>query len=433
MKQRVSLKLALFMGLAIFTISMAGVMGMATNADAASWDAGDWKVSMGGNINAHYVYTFCDNGDLSSSGTTYTSLACAGATDKDGNADDYSTVENGLLPASLNFSAATNQDGWDISANVNVYYGIVSKGTERDEANVTGTGADNGLYGGSDALKFSTVDARQVYMTFGKSNIGTFKLGRDFGLFGFDAIINDMSLLGVGGGFLAGAPEHTTYGGLAYGYVYTDRLAQIDYTTPNWGGFQATIGVFEGLDANGARKSDTPGYHAKASFSWNGPAPGMVSATYLNQDVITTAATDEEIKGWDLFAKVNVGPIGLLGYYFDGEGMTSLAIGGLVFPGFGTDAVTGATGTPEEVDGYMGQITWTVIPTLRLGLNYAHNEMDKVTLMENDKWTFGVYYNLTPALTLLAEYSSMESDLNAPYGTGSDEAQNVNLGAILFF
>jgi hypothetical protein len=398
---------------------------------------------MGGNINAHYVYTFCDNGDLDFSrnnapNATYTGLACAGAVDKDGNADDYSTVENGLLPASLNFSAATNQDGWDISANVNVYYGIISKGTGRDEA-YTDTdetdGVNSNIYGGSDALKFSTVDARQVYMTFGKSNIGTFKLGRDFGLFGFDAIINDMSLLGVGGGFLAGAPEHTTYGGLAYGYVYTDRLAQIDYTTPNWGGFQATIGVFEGLDANGATKSDTPGYHAKASFSWNGPAPGMVSATYLNQDVITTAATDEEIKGWDLFAKVNVGPIGLLGYYFDGEGMTSLAIGGLVFPGFGTDAVTGAAGTPEEVDGYMGQVTWTVIPTLRLGLNYSSNEMDKVTLMENDKWTFGVYYNLTPSLTLLAEYSAMESQRNeaAFAGHDTDKAQNVNLGAILFF
>jgi hypothetical protein len=371
---------------------MAGVMGMATNADAASWDAGDWKVSLGGNINAHYVYTMCDNGDLQTGGATYTGLACAGATDKDGNFDDQSTVTNGLLPASLNFSAATNQNGWDISANVNVYYGIISFGTERDE--------NNSLYGGSDALNFSSVDARQVYLTFGKSSFGTVKMGRDFGLFGFDAIINDMSLLGVGGAFLAANPEHTQYGGLAYGYVYTDRLAQINYTTPNWGGFQATVGVFEGLDGNGARKADTPGYHAKASFSWNGPAPGMVSATYLSQAVITdqlaNAATgkgvnDQDMNSWDLFAKVNVGPVGLAGYYFEAEGMTSLAIGGLVFPGFSVDSAGTTLGAAEEVDGYMGQITWTVIPPLRLGLNYSHNEMDTITLMENDKWTAGVY------------------------------------------
>jgi hypothetical protein len=414
---------------------MAGVMGMATNADAASWDAGDWKVSMGGNINAFYVYTMCDNGDLAAtrSGvaptthTTFTGTVCAGATDKDDAYDDYSSVQNGLLPASLNFSAATNQDGWDISANVNVYYGISSTGVDNDA-------------GGADALKFSSVDARQVYLTFGKSNLGTFKMGRDFGLFGFDAIINDMSLLGVGAGFVASNPGHTTLGGLGYGYVYVDRLAQIDYTTPNWGGFQGTIGVFQGFDGNGANSADTPGYQAKVSFNWTGPAPGMVSASYLNQDVITSTGTkrDEEIKGWDLFAKVNVGPVGLLGYYYDAEGMTSLAIGGLLFPGFsdGTELTPGLTaGTPEEVDGYMAQVTWTVIPTLRLGLNYSKNEMDKVTLMENEKWTLGVYYNLTPSLTLLAEYSDMESQRNeADFGVNdTDEAQNFNIGAILFF
>jgi predicted porin len=298
------------------------------------------------------------------------------------------------------------------------------------------------------------VDARQVYLTFGKSNVGTFKMGRDFGLFGFDAIINDMSLLGVGAGFVASDPGHTTLGGLAYGYVYTDRLAQIDYTTPNWGGFQGTIGVFQGFDGAGqdpdgtgplttaVNNADTPGYHAKVSYSWTGPAPGMVSASYLKQDVVvaTTNATtsavigrsDDEIQGWDVFAKVNIGPVGLLGYYYDGEGMTSLAIGGLAFPGF-SNVPAGGNSTAEEVDGYMAQVTWTVIPTLRLGLNYSHNEMDKVTLMENEKWTGGVYYNLTPSLTLLAEYSSMESKLKAPYGTGKDEAQNFNLGAILFF
>jgi hypothetical protein len=403
---------------------MAGVMGMATNADAASWDAGDWKVSMGGNINAFYVYTMCDNGDLQASGSpanpapaTWTGYACADAKDKDDNYDDYHSVQNGLLPASLNFSAATNQDGWDISANVNVYYGIVSRGTNRDDT------------GGADALQFSTVDARQVYLTFGKSSFGTVKMGRDFGLFAFDAIINDMSLLGVGGGHLSANPAHTTLGGLGFGYVYTDRLAQIDYSTPNFSGFQATVGIFEGFDGNGADNADTPGYHAKVAFNWNGPAPGMVSATYLHQDVITDADTDEEIKGFDLFAKVNVGPIGLLGYYYNAEGMTALAIGGYAFPGFG------ATGTPEEVDGYMGQITWTIIPPLRVGLNYSHNESDKVTLMENDKWTVGVYYNLTPALTLLAEYSDMESKRNeASFGVNdTDEAQNFNIGAILFF
>jgi hypothetical protein len=411
MKKTVSFKLAL--GLAICTMLTGVLLGLSTDASAASWDAGDWKISMGGNINAFYVQTACDNGDLDSGGTTLAGLACAGCVDKNGDAADTGSVQNGLLPASLNFSAATNQDGWDLSANVNVYYGIDSAGA-------------NGDSGGADALKFSTVDARQVNLTFGKKDLGTFKMGRDFGLFALDAVLNDMSLVGVGAGFVASDPGHTTLGGLGFGYVYTDRLAQIDYATPNWGGFQGTIGVFQGFDGNGARSADTPGYHAKVSYSWDGAVKGMVSATYLNQAVITDAATDENIQGYDVFAKVSIADLSLVGYYFSAEGMTSLAIGGLVFPGF--DA---ATGDPEEVDGYMAQATYT-IGKVRLGINWAHNEQDKVTLVENEKLTLGVYYNLTPALTLLAEYSDMKSELKAT-GMGTDKSKNYTVGAILFF
>jgi len=114
----------------------------------------------------------------------------------------------------------------------------------------------------------------------------------------------------------------------------------------------------------------------------------------------------------------------LLGYYFDGEGMSSLAIGGLLFPGFS------ATGTPEEVDGYMVQATYTIAGKVRLGVNWAQNEQDVVTKIENEKVTLGVYYNLTPALTLLVEYSDQQSELK---GAGTDETQNYNIGAMLFF
>ncbi len=272
-------------------------------------------------------------------------------------------------------------------------------------------------------------------MTFGKPTLGTFKLGRDFGLFAFDVIINDMTLLGLGGAFLSEDPAHTSLGGLGFGYVYTDRLAQMNYTTPDWGGFQGTLGIFQPFDGNGARSADTPGFHGKATYSWKGAVAGTVSATFLVQDVITSAATptDEDIQGFDVFGKVSIGDLGLLGYYYDAEGMSSLAIGGLVFPGFGTPADNPASVTfePEEVDGYMLQATYT-IGKARLGVNWASNEQDNVTPIENEKLTFGVYYNLTPALTLVAEYSNQESEITT-VGGGTDETSNINLGAIMFF
>lgn len=396
--------------------SSAVLLGASSMASAATWEAGDWTLGLGGNINAFFTNTFCDAGDLPNGGT-YSGLACAGS-----GGDDVSSVQNGLLPASLNFSASTNQDGWDLSANINVYYGINSQ--------------DGGV---SDALAFSTVDARQIFMTVGKEDVGSFKLGRDFGLFAFDAIINDMSLIGVGATFVAEDPGHTTLGGLGFGYPYTDRLAQINYTTPDMSGFKGTVGLLQGLDANqaGAKApNDGVGYHGK--LAWGGKAGDSdlsLSGTFINYDVDVATATGtgtESVQGWDLFGKVGFGDFSVMGYYFDGEGMTSLALGGLVLPGFAAD------GTPEEVSGYQLQGVYTM-GKARFGINWSENEFDKVNPHENQKLTFGVYYNLTASLQVMAEYSMMESEVPATTGinvTGvneTDETQALAIGAILFF
>ena len=391
--------------------SLAGATLLATgSASAATWQAGDWTLGLGGNVNAFYTYTFCDSGDINVGGT-YSGLACVDDATGFANVDDVDSVQNGLLPASLNFSASTNQEGWDISANINVYYGINSQ--------------DDGA---SDALAFSTVDARQIYMTFGKDDLGTFKFGRDFGIYAFDAIINDMSLIGVGATFVADDPGHTTLGGLGFGYTYTDRLAQMNYTTPDMSGFKGTLGILQGLDgvdSAGAKvSSDGVGFHGKLAYTGKaGDSDLYLSASFINYDV-DTAVSSETVEGWDVFGKVGFGNFGLAGYYSDGEGMTPLALGGLVLPGF-----SAVDGTPEEVTSYYVQGTYTMGKT-RFGLNYAHSEADELVPHENDKLTFGVYYNLTSSLQLLGEYSTMESELDAG---GKDESQALALGAILFF
>jgi predicted porin len=378
----------------------------AGSIQAASWQAGDWTLGLGGNINAFYTVTSCDSGDLNSGGTTLAGLACGAATN-----DDSHSVSNGLLPASLNFSATTHQEGYDIGANINVYYGISSQGG-----------------GGSDALAFSTVDARQVYLTFGNENMGTITMGRNFGLFALDAILNDISLVGAGPSFTADDPGHTTLGGLGYGYPYTDRLAQINWTLPTSGGLSATVGVFnplDGVEVGGGKAAGhgSPGFHGKVGYAWQGSAPGLVSATYLVQDVDLTSGASSQIEGWDIFAKVNLNNFDLAGYYFQGDGMSTLALGGLVFPGFDP-----ATGQAEESNGYYLQGSYKFGKT-KLGINWGESEQKKISPVENTRVTLGVYHNLTASLTLLAEYSDMESKTSV----GSDETSAFNLGAILFF
>jgi hypothetical protein len=293
-------------------------------------------------------------------------------------------------------------------------------------------------------------------LTFGKKDLGTFKLGRDFGLFAFDAIINDMTLLGVGAPFVASDPGHTTLGGLGYGYVYTDRLAQMDYTTPNWAGFQGTVGIFQGFDGNGANSADQPGYQAKVSYTGQaGPVKLYGSASALYQKMVTYAGTNEQMYGVDGCVKVGVKNFNFLGYYYYAEGMTSLAIGGLVFNGFQyvMDPVkdvngntynytlnkAASTGKPEQTNGYMAQLMYTM-GKVRFGANWAQSWQTQLMRVRNDKLTLGVYYNLTPSLQLLAEYSNMASRLktrNATTGkletSGTDRANSADVGAILFF
>ena len=393
----------------ITKLSVSIAMLMAGGAaQAASWDAGDWKLSLGGNVNAFFVNTSCSAGDLKGGGGTMAGLACAGSVDENGTATDSMSVQNGLLPAALNFSAKTTEDDWDLSANINVYYGITSQG------------GSTGATPNPDALAFSTVDARQIFLTAGKKGSGSFKLGRDFGLFGFDPIIADMSLIGVGTNFVASDPGHTSLGGLGYGYVYTDRLTQINYTTADMSGFKATVGVFQPLDGKGAASSGELGFHGKGTFTKDALT---VSATLLSQGV-NAGGKSETITGTDIFAKYNMGDIDLAGYFYTAEGMTSLAIGGLVLPGFN------GAGTPEETSGYMLQATYKTSPKMKLGINIAHSKQDVVTKVENDKTTLGAYFNVTKSLTAMAELSTMTSDLT---GTGEDKSSNINVGAFLGF
>ena len=84
------------------------------------------------------------------------------------------------------------------------------------------------------ALGTAGLDIRQVFLTFGNKDMGTVMAGRNIGLFGADAILNDMTLLGVGAGNGSyAAPANTSLGSIGLGYIYTDWLSQIDYTTPD--------------------------------------------------------------------------------------------------------------------------------------------------------------------------------------------------------
>ncbi len=393
------------------------------SAQAASWKAGDWDLSLGGNVNTYYNVTTCDTSKLKSGSATMAALACLDPDTGTFNNDNTHSVSNGLLPAALNFSAKTNQNGYDVSGNVNVYYGVDSQD-------------GNGFAG--DALDFSTVDARQVYLTFGNDKMGTVKAGRDFGLFGFDSVIGDMSLQGTGAMFTSAGPGHTTLGGLGYGYVYTDRLAQINWTSPKTkSGLQATVGVFnpvDGQESPGAVQltnvvstgdAGQPGFHGKLSYDWdkgNG-VKGHVSTSGLSQKVKLASGKESEIQGIDVYGKVDVNNASFAASAYQGKGMDTLGLGGIIYPGFDS-----TSGEAEKVKGYMTQASYKINKT-RLGVNYSQSKQTKLNPLKNDRVTLGAYHSLTDNLTLVGEVSNQKSTVAG----NSDKSGSVSVGAMFSF
>ena len=132
-------------------------------------------------------------------------------------------------------SIATNQMGYDLGFTIGAYTG----GTNTD----TSCGANANCGGYPYALGTPGIDLRQVFGTVGTPTFGSVKIGRDLGLFGSDAILNDATLLGMGSPLTTNAPRNTTLGRIGIGYVYADWIPQITYTTPDFNGFTASIGA----------------------------------------------------------------------------------------------------------------------------------------------------------------------------------------------
>jgi predicted porin len=292
----------------------------------------------------------------------------------------------------------------------------------------------------NDALATTGLDVRQVYMTFGNKDIGTFTLGRNFGLFAYDAIINDMTLPGVGvaGSASTANPSNTTLGSIGFGYIYPDTLAQMDYTTPDVDGFNFTVGIFDPLnsltDANNTPKK-APGLHAKATyttkFADDMTLYASVTGITQKQDASGVDGVYQYTSsGADAFAKFAVGGFeaDVSGYVGKGMGTT-----GLYF------LADDGLGHARKSYGYLLQATYK-INAIKFGVNYGVSRLDFADaadaaavpnlLAENSKVTGGVYYSLTKNLTLLGEVSAVRTEA---HNDAENKSTDANVGAYLSF
>jgi predicted porin len=400
-------------------LAVAGaVLASASVANAGiTWDAGEWTVDMNGNVNAFAI--LADNGD--------TATIQGKMTNSESNDDTAASINTGLLPSWLGFTATTRQNDLDTSVTISFQPG----------ASVTGA-----LAGGGGS------ENRQAFLTFGDKSWGSVKVGKDLGIFGSTAILNDMTLLGVGSQGVVGSSggTTTTLGRIGTGYIYADWNGQIAYTTPNMNGFSATIGVMQPwnvtasgtLSGQSAGNTDEFGFQGQASYSWTGDFAGKVWAGFFSQEVTgqndgaatpaAAASTSDTANAYEAGISATVMNINLVAYGYSGDGVGTT---GLLRDGYDT------TGAARDSDGYYAQATYVIPMGTKLGVSYGESKLDLASgeassalVKENEMLTIGAYHPLTKHLNLVAEYSDVESKSHDGQSSTSDI---FSVGAILFF
>ena len=412
------------------TIKLAvasALLAAASTASAAGGIvAGDWTLDIGGIVNMYATRT-------SFSGTGATGPLSIGS----GTGTTTTNLITGLLPNYLTVGGKTRQNDLDVTFLISMQPGAATR---------------TSLSAGSSTNQ----ENRQQFVTFGDASWGSVKLGKDLGIYASDAILNDMTLLGVGSG--AGSLHGTTtLGGIGAGYIYADWKNQISYTSPNFNGFSFTGGITQAWNQQNlldllpfsaaATAAKSPAFEGKIAYAFAGDVSGKVWASAISQkndgvdntnaalsttNTVAAADVSSTTTAWDIGANVNMAGFGLTGYYGDGKGIGQT----LQFNG-GLDAM----GQKRDSRQYYVQGTY-VLPGVgtKLGVSYGESKLDgnvandDFNSIKDSMIVVGAYHPLTKHLNLVAEYAESEQKFDSVSGSDTKgKAKTVSLGAILFF
>lgn len=409
-------------------LAVAGAV-LAISASAAQAGiiipAGDWTLDISGNVNSFSTWTRTSGATNVNGGGIY-GQDVYGANDTGSKTSN--NITTGLLPNFLAVSGSTRQNDLDVAFTISINPG--------SSTTVSG-------------IQSARQENRQAFMTFGDKSWGSIKIGKDLGVFASDAILNDMTLLGVGRGAGGLAGNTTTTGRIGSGFMYADWKNQINYTTPNMGGFQATVGVSQAWNAWTAGNSDAsavstgrgegaPAMDFKASYSFSAnDLTGKLWTSATRQRVKglnSGAGSDDSAYAADIGANVNMGSFGLTGYYYDGRGIGQTH---QLLDGFASD------GQRRDSNGGYIQATYVLPSKTKLGVAWGESNLDRANSgddlgdTKDELWTIGAYHPLTKHLNLVAEYNHAKHRVTnsnrCEFEDGEAKAKTVSLGAILFF
>jgi len=397
-----AMRAAGFLGAALFAGS-AGAVGL---------QGDNWTVDVGGIVNAYYTATSCSGDAVGGPALAAEALGCAGT-------DHKTTIGNGLLPSGLITKFKTNQEGLDIGGTVGI---MVHAATSSGVATNT------------------NVDVRQAFFTVGTAEMGTFKIGRDYGIFGSNAILNDMTLIGAGAPTQATQRGRVTLGHIGAGYTYLDNYGQMAYASPTFGGgWTFNMGIMSPVDAGAYISKNYPQVQAQVQYAndaikvWVG---AKTQKFYANAFVPAQDPNDP-----NALYVIHPGQTFNEGSAEIGATFTAGGFGALVNVQTGTGIGILSDGDQGDVKGvnYLVQGTYKFTPKWKLGLNYGkskndddnlYNDLYNASFKSNDNVTLGLYYALTTSITLAAEVGETRSK---DYLDQEAKQYGGSIGGIIFF
>src|SRR5213596_995039 len=389
--------------LTLLSVAVALLWPAAANAQLTMQMSNGWSFSFAGNVNVFWVF--------SKENTTA------------GDATN-SSVRTGLLPTFATFEARGKEAGMNLGVHFGFAPQIQNAGVHDNFGNGTQAGAQ--------------IDMRQVYLTLG-GQWGQILAGRELGLFGRQAILNDMTLFGVGAvGIGGGQSGGTTLGRIGYGYLYPNFDAQLTYSTRAGRPGQLSIGAFQPSVLLGDRNANgtcavaatcafivTKIPRVEAEFTYNqksGKNKYMFWAGGLWQ------STSNAASGGQTASSVG-GTAGVRGDFAD----LSVIVTGYIGKGLGTTllfsggerAGTAATSTElRSSDGGYVQLGYLVNKKTTIGASWGYSRLknsgaaapagDGNTAVRTNVYSFtgGIYHQWTKSLKLVFE-GTQEGTTNA--------------------
>ena len=350
-----------------------------------------WSFSVDGNVNAFYVYSTGKNANLAGGQAARTSTG------------DNSRIQTGLLPSKFGFGVqGPASNGVQLRGYFGLYPQIQNSNTK------TARGAQ--------------IDMREIYAA-ASGDFGEVLFGRTLSLFQRNAIVQDMTLFGVGATADNTSNGGTTLGRIGFGYVYPDFNASFRYTTPSMSGTTLSVGLYDPSKikagtANGAAaeltadESDAPRIEGELNISLSQLSEGSnlaISGMYQEAQPTAQGAGGKEIeaKGIHVGGTLVGGPIAFTAHYYNGEclGITLQMDSG---------AMSG-DGKCRDHDGYYVQGTYNY-GAGKLGASWGGSYQDKAgndgdgydPKEKQEMYTLGIYHNLAPEWLAVAEYSHAE-------------------------